>query len=98
MKQYEKYLQVPPFFYDVVENEAKKEIKVFYFEPDKVLGDAKGNFVDIISGKTGDYLVFQDQLPVRLDQIITINGRPGPAYEEYEAYANACLSCQAGYD
>jgi hypothetical protein len=33
---------------------------------------------------------------VRLDRIITINGKPGPAFDEYDNYANACLSCQGG--
>jgi len=33
---------------------------------------------------------------VRLDCIITINGKPGPAFDEYDSYANACLSCQGG--
>jgi len=44
------------------------------------------------------YLRFENGVQVRLDRIIVINGRPGPAFEEYEGYALACLDCSGGMD
>lgn len=30
---------------------------------------------------------------IRIDRIITLFGKPGAAYDEYDAFANACLNC-----
>jgi hypothetical protein len=43
-------------------------------------------------------MILSDDDYVRLDRIITINGKPGPAFDEYDNYANGCLSCKAGYE
>jgi hypothetical protein len=45
-----------------------------------------------------EYLVFDSGDEVRIDRIITINGIPGPAYDEYDAFALACLNCNVGAD
>ena len=49
-------------------------------------------------GIEGVFLLFDKRDRVRLDRIIVINGIPGPAYDEYDSYALAPLTCQAGYD
>jgi hypothetical protein len=43
-------------------------------------------------------MVFENGDEVRTDRIIVYNGKPGPAYDEYDAYALAPLTCKAGYD
>jgi len=47
---------------------------------------------------SGLYIVMDPEYKIRIDRIITVFGKPGPAYDEYEAYANQCLSCTGGYD
>ena len=43
-------------------------------------------------------MIFQNGNEVRVDRIIVYNGKPGPAFDEYQAFANECLSCKAGYE
>jgi hypothetical protein len=38
------------------------------------------------------------RIKIRLDRIIVFNGKPGPAYDEYDSYALACLDCTGGMD
>lgn len=96
-----KYIPVDPEFIDIIEKERdKSESKVIYFtfadEPE--LDESKGKITAIDnSKKEGDHLVFDNGDRVRIDRIIVVNGIPGPAYDEYDSYALAPLTCQAGY-
>ncbi|MGV8091954.1 MAG: hypothetical protein AB2L24_08830 [Mangrovibacterium sp.] len=97
----EAYLPVDPDFFEIIENEKqrKDQTVVHYFGPDKELRDERGNIKDIITvNKREEYLRFENGVQVRLDRIIVINGRPGPAFEEYDGYALACLDCSGGMD
>jgi hypothetical protein len=38
----------------------------------------------------------EPEMRIRVDRIITVFGKPGAAFDEYDAYANACLSCTGG--
>ena len=97
---YDSYLPVDPDYYDTINNLADNNsmFSVIYFLPEKTLGEVKGEFLRIDKRDDGDYMILKDQDPVRIDRIITFSGKPGPAYYEYSAYADACLSCRAGYD
>jgi hypothetical protein len=44
------------------------------------------------------FLSFENGQKVRVDRVITINGIPGPAYDEYDGFALACLDCKGGMD
>ena len=44
------------------------------------------------------FMRFQTGEEIRVDRIIVYNGKPGPAYDEYDAYALECLTCKAGYE
>lgn len=95
------YLPVDPDFYDIIEKEKlKKKIAVVnYFGENNSLEDARGAIEGIISSKNEEkFISFDTGEKVRLDRVITINGRPGPAYDEYDSYALACLDCQGGMD
>lgn len=95
------YLPVDPDFYDIIEKEKlKKKIAVVnYFGENNSLEDAKGEIEGIVSSKNEEkFISFDTGKKVRLDRVITINGRPGPAYDEYDSYALACLDCQGGMD
>lgn len=95
------YLPVDPTFFDVVESEKLKNkiSSVNYFgEGNKVEG-AKGKIVAINTPDNfSQYLQLLGAEPIRADRIITINGIPGPAYDEYDSYALACLTCMGGMD
>ena len=97
--KYDSYLQIDPDFYDIIQAHFVKSerFKVFFFAPDMEIQESKGKFIKILADEGGEYLIIENAKAVRLDRIITINGRPGPAFDEYDAYANACLSCRAGY-
>lgn len=73
--------------------------KVFYF-------NAKGE-VDCVEGEVvalteltskGLFINLAPEATVRIDRIITLFGKPGAAYDEYDAYANACMECNYGED
>lgn len=98
--EYTKYLQVDPDFYEIIEAlaENKKELNVFFFLPENTIGQAKGKFSETEKLEDGEFLKLENGKRVILDRIITINGKPGPAFDEYDSYANASLSCQGGYE
>lgn len=98
MKTYEAFLPVDPDFYDIVEVFENKHIKVFYFGVDSTVQESEGPYLGIQKDATGEYLTIKNDKRVRLDRVITINGKVGPAFDEYDGYANACLSCLLGYE
>jgi hypothetical protein len=99
-QQYSSYTPIDPDFYDRVKEiaEMNSVFRVFYFLPDQSLGEANGEYRRIEESVDGEFMFLKDAEPVRIDRIITVNGKPGPSYDEYIAYADACLSCKAGYD
>lgn len=91
----ETYLPVDPDFMEIVAEIIKtgRSGKVHFFNPQGELDDAEGFMKEISKKKEGEFLIIGSQ-NVRLDKIITILGRPGPSYETYDRYANACLTCE----
>lgn len=97
----DKYLPVDPAFFDVVESEKFKNkiCSVNYFDEANKVEGAKGQIEGINSPDNfSQYLQLTGAGPIRADRIITINGIPGPAYDEYDSYALACLTCMGGMD
>lgn len=95
-----KYMPVDPDFFELFEQEMKKgDIKVIYFafeEPE--LEESRGKITKIDKIKNeGEHLFMENGDKVRLDRIVVLNGKPGPAYDEYDSYALAPLTCKAGY-
>lgn len=86
---------VDPDFYGIVDNLKDKEqqLKVFFFEDDLELNSYSGKIDGIEKTNDSEYLKLQSGERVRLDRIITLNGRPGPLYDYYESFGNACLDC-----
>jgi hypothetical protein len=97
---YSSYTPIDPDFYEIIQELADRNVKftVFFFLPDMEIGEANGDYHRVEKKEDGEFMLVGDEKPVRIDRIITISGKPGPAYYEYNAYADACLSCQAGYD
>ena len=97
-----KYMPIDPDYTDIIEKEmANDNSRVIYFsfpeEPE--LEESNGKIVKIEDVKDeGSFIFFENGEKVRLDRIVVINGKPGPAYDEYDAFALAPLTCKAGYD
>ena len=51
--------------------------------------------LEYIPGK-GMFITLDSGTQIRIDRIITLYGKPGAAFDEYDAFANQCLSCTAG--
>lgn len=73
--------------------------KVFYFSKEGKVDSAEGKIIRLeeIDGK-GLFITMHPEACIRIDRIITVFGKPGAAFDEYDAYANACLDCKGGYD
>ena len=93
------YTPVQYVFREVIEEEiAKKtEGKIFHFLGDNVVDAFEGIITRIeeIPGK-GIFILMNDERQIRIDRIITLFGKPGAAFDEYDAYANACMNCTGG--
>lgn len=71
--------------------------KVFFWSGQEQVGEAIGQAIDLkeIPGQ-GLFLVLDGGEQIRIDKIITMFGKIGAAYDEYDSFANQCLSCKAG--
>ncbi len=90
------YTPIDPDYFEIVENEILKNkvSKVFYFETKNSLGEenSKIDCIDTVNNFE-KFLKLSNGKRIRMDRIITVNGIPGPAYDEYDRYALACLEC-----
>jgi hypothetical protein len=86
---------------EVIEEEITKQTsgKIFFFLKDSVVESAEGRIIKMVEiAGEGVFITMDPEVSIRIDRIITVFGKPAAAYEEYDAYANACLSCTGGYD
>lgn len=86
---------VYPHFYEVFSKaQQADQSKVIYFLSGIDLEEVKGKITGINTNSLNEeYLCFDNGSRVRIDRIISINGVPGPAYEEYDTLSMACLDC-----
>ena len=93
------YMPVDCHFYDQLTDLSvmRQPVKINYFVAEEQLDDVEAPIRDIIKEGKSEIALVGDHR-VRLDQIVTLNGRPGPAYGLYESYSDACMSCNLGYD
>jgi len=92
-----KYMPVDCDFHDQLESHASKKahIRINYWKNKGEMAQVKSQIKDIYAtSQKEEYLVTHEGENIRLDHIIAINGKPGPAMDEYEDYANACLDCR----
>jgi len=75
-----------------------KPITVHYFEKKNEVETVKGLARKTAARNNGEFIVFENGEKIRLDRIIVFDGKPGPAYDEYDSYALACLDCMGGMD
>lgn len=95
------YLPVPYVCLETIEEEITKGTKgkIFYFDGENNLESFEGEIKSLQEIKNeGMFVMTNPAYQIRIDRIITIFGKPGAAFEEYDNYANQCLSCTGGYD
>jgi hypothetical protein len=95
------YLPVAWEYREVIEEEIEKKTqgKIFYFCSDEGICEAEGIVLRMEEEKNqGLFITLNTETKIRVDRIITLFGKPGAAYDEYDAYANACMDCMGGYE
>lgn len=93
------YLPVQYVFREMIEEEILKRStgRIFYFDGAGNIASLDGRIAALkeIDGN-GLFIVMDPEGSIRIDRIITVFGKPGAAYDEYDAYANACMDCGGG--
>ena len=95
------YLPVQPVYKEVIDEEINKNAsgKVFYFDEQDQISIAEGRVIGLTEiDKQGFFISMDPPASIRIDRIITLFGKPGPAYDAYDAFANACMDCSGGDD
>ena len=95
------FLPVDPDYYEPVEQAISlgEMVTVHYFGEGNSLKNVHGIAEKIITTSKGeDFIRLSGDEEIRLDRIIVFDGKPGPAFDEYDSYALACLDCTGGMD
>tara|TARA_R110002111_G_scaffold10810_1_gene34218 strand:- start:251 stop:568 length:318 start_codon:yes stop_codon:yes gene_type:complete len=90
------YSPIDPEISEIIEGYIAKgkKGKVHFFDENGKVNSSEGTATNLVKNTYGVFLTVSDDRPVRIDRIITLMGRPGAAYDEYDRYANACLACE----
>ena len=95
------YSPVQYVYREIIEEEITKHTrgKIFYFSSNNTVESFEGQIMELkeIPSK-GLFIVTDSEFQIRVDRVITVFGKPAAAYDEYDNYANQCLSCTGGYD
>ena len=93
------YTPVPYDFRETIAEEISKQTngKIFFWSEDQKVDELVGRVerLEDIQGK-GMFITLDSGAQVRIDRIITLFGKPGAAFDEYDSFANQCLACTAG--
>jgi hypothetical protein len=77
---------------------ASQSGRIFYFNENNVFDSIDGRISKLEEIQSEGYFVTVEQnASIRIDRIITLFGKPGPAYDEYDRYGNVCMECSGGY-
>jgi hypothetical protein len=94
------YQQVSPEYIENLQEYAPgTDMQIHYFGPAREWLECRDQFAGLQRNESGeDHLLLENGIKVRLDRLIAFEGRPGPAFDEYDSYALACLDCMGGMD
>lgn len=94
------YTPVPYACKEMIDEAIQQQTKgkVFYFDAANALEVAEGTVVNMEEGSEGVFITLKPEAKIRIDRIITLFGKPAAAFDEYDAYANACMNCTGGDD
>lgn len=85
---------------EVIQEEMDKKTtgKIFFFCQEGICEDqgVVTELVDLVG--EGMFIILDNGNKIRIDRIITLFGKPGAAYDEYDAYGNTCMECHGGDD
>lgn len=71
----------------------KQHGRIFYFDDAERLESADGIIVKMEEESIGWLIELNTNQRIKLHRIITLFGKPGPAYDEYDAYSIRCGEC-----
>lgn len=79
--------------------EKRQSGKVFFFVAAGKVDSVEGKLVHLedVPGE-GMFITLDPHATIRIDRIITLFGKPGAAFDEYDAFGNSCMECHGGYD
>jgi len=99
MKKDAAYTPVAYDYREVIQEHIEKQTsgKIFFWSSAQTVDEVSGRAITLqdLPGK-GMFVTLHSGAKVRIDRIITFFGKPGAAYDEYDAFANECLACTAG--
>ena len=87
-------------FREIIAEEIQKRTtgKIFFFNDKNEVDSLAGTIISMEEiSQEGIFIFLQPEQNIRIDRIITLFGKPGAAYDEYDAYSNQCFSCTGGY-
>ncbi|NND35345.1 MAG: hypothetical protein HKN76_22345 [Saprospiraceae bacterium] len=87
------YQPIDPDFLDIIDELIGRSGTINFFESGNDINDFKGEIKGYVRTYEGQFLVLNANRRIRLDKIITILGKVGPAYERYNHFSNVCFSC-----
>ena len=92
----DKYIPVSCEFHDELTTLAtrREPVKIFVFNEKGTLDAISGNIEDIYTRNGEEFLLVKNNKQVRLDKIITLNGKPGPDYDRLEKMDHDCHECK----
>ena len=92
------YLPVAWEYREVIAEAIEKgtEGKIFFFNQDNQVDEDAGKVTKLEEEKKGLFIHVDTGAKIRADRIITLFGKVGAAYDEYNAYGNACMDCTGG--
>jgi len=82
------YRPVDCMFYDMLESTVinKQETAVRYFDESGEVQQVQGKITDIVTERDkGEFTLLDHGEKIRLDRIITLDDKPGPAMNEYHS-------------
>ena len=83
------YVPVQYVYREIIEEEIGKGTtgKIFYFNGDNVVDSIEGMVIKLEEiGGEGLFITLEPDARLRIDRIITLFGKPGAAFDEYDAF------------
>jgi hypothetical protein len=94
------YTPVQYVYREVIEEEIQRgnRGKIFYYDDAGQVDSEEAKVTEMrdIPGQ-GMFILLDNDKQIRIDRILTLFGKPGAAYDAYDANANQCLDCTGGY-
>ena len=87
-------------FREVIAEQIDKKAagRIFFFNDNDEVDSIDGTVTELADiSQRGMFLRVTPDKEIRIDRIITLFGKPGAAYDEYDNFSNQCLACTGGY-